>query len=182
MSDMDDDEYGDIADEDLIEAFSQPSQALPARPGKRARNDYSGEEDDDEIDELPKRTRRISRSSGSGSEIPDDEAEEDAQISKRKKYKIHVADKEVPKAQILGATQVDALDALPDSSPYRIRGPIYRKPRPEPSHSPGPPSNFRPRSGPAPQSNSVQRRPASPEVIDDDDEFGLAVLRPTSQS
>ena len=53
--------------------------------------------------------------------------------SKKKKYKIHVGVDEVPKAQILGATQADG---LPDSSPYRIRGPIYRKPRPEPPKPP----------------------------------------------
>jgi len=35
---MDDDDYGDIADEDFIEAFSQASQTLPPHPAKRRKD------------------------------------------------------------------------------------------------------------------------------------------------
>lgn len=101
MSSMDEEDYGDIADEDLIEALSQPSQNLPSRPQRR----------------------RKSRGDSTGSSESGDEGN-----AKRRKYKIHTGIDEVPDAQILGATQADG---LPDSSPYRIRGPIYRKPRPE---------------------------------------------------
>lgn len=105
---MDEDEiYGDIPDDDLIEAFSQDSQPLPAHPPKRkiyddASSDYgttpeaSGDENDAATDEPP-----------------------------RKKYKVHVG-AAVPEAKIIGATQAEN---MPDSSPYRIRGPIYMKPR-----------------------------------------------------
>lgn len=169
---MEDDEYGDIADEDIIEAFSQASQTLPVHPGKRARVELS-DEDYDEIGERPRRRRRTSR--GSGSEISEDEAE-DVQRSKKKKYRIHIADKQIPKAQILGATQAEALAALPDSSPYRIRGPIYRKPRPDPSPPPPPAPTFRAPPRPQfPPSNSA-KRPATGPIVIDDDEFGLADL------
>jgi ATP-dependent DNA helicase MPH1 len=104
---MDEDDFDDIADEDLIEAFSQASQILPPHPAKRRR---IGEGSDDDVEEYEK--------------------------SKKKKYKIHIADKEIPPAQIIGATQAEA---LPDSSPYRIRGPIYKKPRPEAPEPPNPP-------------------------------------------
>lgn len=172
MEDMEDDEYGDIADEDIIEAFSQASQTFPAHPGKRTRLGLSDEEDDDEIDERPRRRRR--KSYGGGSELSEDEAE-DAQKSKKKKYRIHIADKQVPEAQILGATQAEAFAALPDSSPYRIRGPIYRKPRPDPSPPPLPPPLRAPPQSPFPLSNSAKRRATGPIVIDND-EFGLADL------
>lgn len=100
MSSAEEDEYGDIADQDLIEALSQSSQTLPSLPAPRqASRDLEAASDDDG------RKRR------------------------KKKYRIHVGVDDVPPARVLSATQVDA---LPDSSPYRIRGPIYRRPRPEP--------------------------------------------------
>ncbi|KAF4638030.1 hypothetical protein G7Y89_g68 [Cudoniella acicularis] len=129
----DEDEYGDIADEDLIEAFSQASQTLPPlsrspehHPNKRRRLSYGTDDDT--------ARRRSSRNSmecsGSGGD------EEENASSKKKKYKIHIGADEVPRAVILGATQADA---HPDSSPYRIRGPIYRKPRPDSPTTPRPP-------------------------------------------
>lgn len=182
MSDMEDDEYGTIADEDMIDVFSQASQTLPAHTGKRLRVDHSEEEDDDEIHERPRRRRRTSEGSGSGVEGPE---AEDAQKSKKKKYKIHIADnRPVPTAKILGATQAEALAAEPDSSPYRIRGPIYMKPRPEPSPPPPLPPVFRPPARPAiarpsiAQPNILSRRASYPivPIVIDDDEFGLADL------
>lgn len=175
MSDMEDDEYGTIADEDMIDVFSQTSQSLPPHPGKRSRNSEEEEvEDDDEIPERSKRRRRTSGGSGSG--ISDNEAE-DASKSKKKKYMIHIADRQVPTAKILGATQAEELAALPDSSPYRIRGPIYMKPRREPTPPPPPPPPlFRAPARPSiTQPNITTRRDSNPIVIEDD-EYGLADL------
>jgi ATP-dependent DNA helicase MPH1 len=131
---MDEDDYGDIADEDLIEAFSQASQTLPAHPLKRRR--ISEGSDDDEGTHKARRRFRDSVESGSGG---DEEGNEKSK--KKKKYKIHIADKEIPPARIIGATQAEA---LPDSSPYRIRGPIYKKARPEPLPPPSQPRQFAP--------------------------------------
>jgi ATP-dependent DNA helicase MPH1 len=108
MSSTDEEDYGGIADEDLMEALSQPSQTLPELPQRRKSRDTTGSGD------------------------------EEAQV-KKKKYKIHNGVDDVPAAQILGATQADG---LPDSSPYRIRGPIYRKPREEPPKPTPTPSIF----------------------------------------
>ncbi|KAH8792735.1 hypothetical protein BGZ57DRAFT_872251 [Hyaloscypha finlandica] len=118
---MDEDDYDDIADEDLIEAFSQASQTLPPHPVKRRRiSDGADDEDGTRRD----RRRSYSVENGSGG---DEETEKSKR--KKKKYKIHIADQEIPPARIIGATQAEA---HPDSSPYRIRGPIYKKPRSEP--------------------------------------------------
>ena len=46
MSSTDDDEYGDIADEDLIEALSQPSQTLPTHSRRSRDSTESGDEED----------------------------------------------------------------------------------------------------------------------------------------
>ncbi|KAG9235769.1 hypothetical protein BJ875DRAFT_458383 [Amylocarpus encephaloides] len=115
---MDEEDYGDIADEDLIDVFSQRSKPLPplyhspqAHPNKRRRVSYgsNGEEITD------------GENGGSGAE--DDENAK----SKKKKYRIHIGVEEVPPAKILGATQAEG---HPESPPHRIRGPIYMKPRP----------------------------------------------------
>jgi len=119
-STMDEDDYGDIADEDLIEAFSQASQTLPPHPAKRRR---ISEELDDEDSSRGGRHRSYSVENGSGVDG------DTGKPKKKSKLKIHVADQDVPAARIIGATQAEA---HPDSSPYRIRGPIYKKPRPEP--------------------------------------------------
>jgi ATP-dependent DNA helicase MPH1 len=157
MSNMDEDEYeydeGDIPDEVLIEAFSQASQTLPSlllspRPPKRRR---IGDASDNDSDATRRRTSRdCTESCVSGDE------EDDNGKPKKKKYRIHVGEKEVPAAQILGATQAEA---LPDSSPYRIRGPIYRKPRPEPPKAAVPkhPLFSNTPHHPAPQPNPFQR-------------------------
>jgi ATP-dependent DNA helicase MPH1 len=127
---MDEDDYGDIADEDLIEAFSQASQTLPPHPAKRRRiSDGIDDEDGTRRD----RRKSYSAENGSGGD------EENEKSKKKKKYKIHIAEQEVPPARIIGATQAEA---HPDSSPYRIRGPIYKKLRPEPPPPP-PPSLFK---------------------------------------
>ncbi|KAL5320926.1 hypothetical protein ACEPPN_011736 [Leptodophora sp. 'Broadleaf-Isolate-01'] len=112
--DEDEDDYGDIPDEDLIEAFSQPSQTLPAHPSPR-----------------PAKRRRISY--GSIESGNSDNEGEDSNRTKKPKYRIHISDKDVPAAKIVGATQAEA---LPDSSPWRQRGPIYIRPRPEPPPKP----------------------------------------------
>ncbi|KAE8452193.1 hypothetical protein EG329_001660 [Mollisiaceae sp. DMI_Dod_QoI] len=153
---MDEDEYDDIPNEDLIEAFSQPSQTLPPlppspRPAKRRRISY-GSNDDEIATPRPRRSRE-----STGNDIQsDEEVGEETEKAKKKKYKIHIADKNVPATKILGATQAEA---LLDSSPYRIRGPIYRKPRPEPP-KPLPPRVTTPKvHRPTPAANTfVQRR------------------------
>jgi ATP-dependent DNA helicase MPH1 len=153
MSEIDEDDYGDIADEDLIEAFSQASQTLPSlstspRSRKRRRNS----EDASSEEQSPIRRRRQTRDS-IDSGVSGDEVEEDENSkAKKKKYRIHIGNDEVPAARIVGATQ---FEALPDSSPYRIRGPIYRKPRPEDAKPPVLPA---PRREAAPQSNALQWR------------------------
>ncbi|CZR50811.1 related to ATP-dependent DNA helicase mph1 [Phialocephala subalpina] len=151
---MDEDDYGDFDEDDFIEALSQPSQTLPPlrsspRPAKRRRLS-----DDIEDDEIEDRRHRRSRES-TGSDVHS--GEEETEKSKKKKYKIHIADRDVPAAKILGATQAEA---LPDSSPYRIRGPIYKKPRPEPPKPLTPPRVTAPRvNRPVPRANpSFQRR------------------------
>jgi ATP-dependent DNA helicase MPH1 len=114
MPATDEEDYGEIADEDLIEIFSQPSQTLPAHHG-----------DDDDIEDCRRRIpRRESGVSG------DDEVVKES--ARKRKYKIHNSVREVPPVQIIGATQAEG---LPDSSPYRIRGPIFKRPRPEPPKS-----------------------------------------------
>lgn len=144
------DDYGDILDEDLIEAFSQPSQAsqtLPSLNTKRRRSQDSIE------------------SCG-----PEDE--EGIIKTKKPKYIVHITDRDVPAAQILGATQAEA---LPDSSPYRIRGPIYKKPRlghePEP---PKPPQFFAPRQQLTLRNDTNQtRNNYQAPVIDTEQDFSL---------
>lgn len=125
---MDEEDYGDIADEDLIEAFSQPSQTLPpnSSPPARKRRRIQESTDDDEISIDSRRNSRDSIEwSGSGG----DGAEGAQKKKKKEKYRIHDGMEQVEAPRILGATQAEA---HPDSSPaYKIRGPIYRKPRPE---------------------------------------------------
>jgi ATP-dependent DNA helicase MPH1 len=124
---MDEDDYGDIADEDLIEAYSQASQTLPPHHAKRRKtSDGTGDH------EATRSIQRRSYSVEDGSEGD----EENGKSKKKKKYKIHIADQEIAPARIIGATQAEA---HPDSSPYRIRGPIYKKARPESPPPPTPP-------------------------------------------
>jgi len=122
---MDEEDYGDIADEDLIEAFSQPSQPLLSKslsPHPRKRRRVS-ETTDDEVSIGP---RCNSRDSVDASDSEGEEGDGKS-AKKKKKYKIHEGVEQVPGPRILEATQAEA---LPDSSPaYKIRGPIYRKPR-----------------------------------------------------
>ncbi|KAM3065945.1 3'-5' DNA helicase [Clarireedia jacksonii] len=133
----DEDEYGDIEEDLWDQAFTQASQTLPSNsPHRRKRSRLSSEDEYDD-DEVEDRTRRRSRDSvGIG-----DDGEADGK--KQKKIKVHYGAEEVPAAVILGATQADG---MPDSSPYRIRGPIYRRPRPisEPA------ATAAPQQGPAP--------------------------------
>ena len=103
----DGDEFGDLADEDLIEALSQASQTLPPLPTKRRNEDSAYNSD------------------GDGGE----QASEHDGPRPKKKYKVHIGYAAVPEARVVGATQAEA---MPDSSPYRIRGPIYKKSRPPP--------------------------------------------------
>jgi ATP-dependent DNA helicase MPH1 len=133
MPATDDEDYGDIADEDFIEAFSQASQSLPPL------------HDDSDA----QRRRRTKSRTGSGASEEDEDANK---TTKKRKYRIHTSVREVPPAQIIGATQAEC---LPDSSPYRIRGPIYKKPRPEP-----PEPQAVSKSGPL----SAPRRLPTPEV------------------
>lgn len=118
---MSDDEYGDIdaAVWDEAEALTQASQTLPSNfPHRRKRRRIGSEELDDGF--LSGRRR----GSHGFSRSDNDEADE-----KKSKYRIHLGAEEVPAAVIMGATQADE---MPDSSPYRIRGPIYKRPRRSP--------------------------------------------------
>lgn len=127
----DEDAYGDIADEDLIDAFSQEaSQTLPLLPRAQKRPRTS----DDFEDGADGRRRKSRKSAESG--VSGDEEENPR--AKKNRHRIVIGDREVPEAKILGATQAEALEALPDSSPYRIRGPIYKKPRDPPPPLPLP--------------------------------------------
>jgi ATP-dependent DNA helicase MPH1 len=72
MSADDEEDYGDIADEDFIEALSQASQVLPPHPRTSRDVTASGGSDDEE---------------GNGKR-------------KKKKYKIHEGVDEVPKASM----------------------------------------------------------------------------------
>ena len=60
---MDDDDYGDIADEDFIEAFSQASQTLPPHPAKR-RKVSDGIEDEDGTRGDRRRSHSVENGSG----------------------------------------------------------------------------------------------------------------------
>jgi ATP-dependent DNA helicase MPH1 len=148
---MDEEDYDDIADEDLIEALSQSSQSLP--PLRHSPDSHSN------------KRRRLNRETADedGSDIsvqPAGGEDEENERSKKKKYRIHVGADVIPAAKIWGATQAEG---YPDSSPSRIRGPIYKKPRPEP-----PPNSTKTtvniRRLPQQQSlfDSFQRRPKSP--------------------
>lgn len=149
---MNEEDYGDIADEDLIEAFSQTSQTLPSNsysPHPRKRRRVSESTDDDEISS---RSRPNSRDSIDASGSGGDEGENPR--PKKPKYRIHVGVEQVPAPRIIGATQAEALPDLPDSSPaYKIRGPIYRKPR---SEVPTPPIFAAARQPNVPKPNILQ--------------------------
>jgi len=115
MSATDEEDYGDIADEDLIDALTEPSQTLP--PLRHSSPLLS----EDEISEgsEPGKGNRDAENDASDDEGGDTKA-------KKRKRSVHIRTKNAPPARIMNATQADG---LPDSSPYRIRGPIYRKPR-----------------------------------------------------
>ncbi len=131
---MDEEDYGDIADEDLIEVLSQASQTLPTLPRPTKRRRTSEEPDSEEVSNRCQRNSRASnKSGGSGGE------EDGREKGKKKKYRIHVAEEDIPAPKFVGATQAEA---LPDSSPYRIRGPIWAKPRPLPPKLPMNPPAF----------------------------------------
>jgi ATP-dependent DNA helicase MPH1 len=140
MPTTDEDDYGGIADEDFIEAFSQGSQSLPPLKNNSTRR------------------RNRSRSGSHASENDED----DNRTTKKRKYRIHTSTNGVPPAQIIGATQAER---LPDSSPYRIRGPIYKKPRAEPVEQEGAlkqPTFSAPRRSPSPD---IPTEPNTPERI-----------------
>ncbi|KAL3417874.1 type III restriction enzyme [Phlyctema vagabunda] len=130
MSISDEEDYGDIADEDLIEFESQASQQLPPHPPPSKKRRTTPLPDNDEISEDELRSTGRRRSSTSAEATRGDDVDEDGQ-RKKSKYKIHIHEnaREVPAAVIVGATQAEQ---LPDSSPSRIRGPIYKRPRAEP--------------------------------------------------
>ncbi|KAK0126423.1 3'-5' DNA helicase [Cadophora gregata] len=140
--DDDEDDYGDIADEDLMEAesFSQPSQTLPTFRSPR-----------------PAKRRRVSNDSIE-SDYSGNEGEGGNNNNKRPKYRIHIAEKDVPAAKIIGATQAEA---LPDSSPWRERGPIYKISRPEPPTRP-PTFSATPRRPVPPVADFFQKRNSAP--------------------
>ncbi|TVY28069.1 ATP-dependent DNA helicase [Lachnellula hyalina] len=148
---MEEEDYGDIADEDFIEAISQPSQPLLSNllsPHRRKRRRVS-ETSDDEVLIGP---RCHSRQSVDAIESGDREGENGKSAKKQKKLRIHEGVEPVPAARILGATQAEA---FPNSSPaYQIRGAIYRKPRPEVSK---PPTFTAARQNAAAKPNILQR-------------------------
>lgn len=131
MPTTDEEDYGDIADEDFIEAFTQASPDLPILP-------------DDSDDERRQRTNSDS--------VSEDDDQENRKAKKRK-YRIYNNAREISPPQIIGATQAEA---LPDSSPYRIRGPIYKKQRPEPREPPIAPKQ--------PLFSPADRRSPSPDI------------------
>lgn len=135
---MSDDEYGDI-DEDVwneAQALTQASQTLPSNsPHRRKRRRISPDQEIDDYDDDNVSIARRRRSQDF-TRSDDDEGDE----KKQSKYRIHLGAEEVPAAVIMGATQADG---MPDSSPYRIRGPIYKRPRPPP------PPEVEPKSAPA---------------------------------
>ncbi|RDW77086.1 p-loop containing nucleoside triphosphate hydrolase-19 [Coleophoma cylindrospora] len=137
MSISDGDEYGDIPDEDLIELHSQASQQLPSlsRAKKRRRISPSSDSDESIDDGRPSRSRRRSRNSAESGQ--DGEPGGEDQRKKKPRYKIHINEQgcEIPAAIVVGATQAEA---MPDSSPFRIRGPIIKMARPGPPKSPSP--------------------------------------------
>ncbi|PQE10080.1 atp-dependent dna helicase mph1 protein [Rutstroemia sp. NJR-2017a BVV2] len=164
----DEDEYGDIEEDLWDQAFTQASQTLPSNSEhrrKRRRLSADDELDDDEVDFRPRRRSRDSAGTGD---------DEDANGNKQKKIKVHYGAEEVPAAVILGATQADA---MPDSSPYRIRGPIYRKPRPipepvpiaVPQQRPAPVLQTREVSRPTTVSrpSNAQKKTSTPAPVDD---------------
>ncbi|RAL62466.1 hypothetical protein DID88_005032 [Monilinia fructigena] len=127
---MSDDEYGDI-DEDVwdeAEALTQLSQTLPSNSPHRLKRRRINSDEELDVEDGPAARRCQLRNSMMSENDEDDD-------KKKSKYKIHIGAEEVPAAVIMGATQADR---MPDSSPYRIRGPIYRKPRPSASHEPQP--------------------------------------------
>jgi hypothetical protein len=85
MPSSDDENYGDIADEDFIEALSQASQSLP----------------------LLQKDNNAKRRRGSGT--TEDDEDDDNRATKKRKYRIHTSTREQPPAQIIGATQADGL-------------------------------------------------------------------------
>ncbi|KAA8576383.1 hypothetical protein EYC84_006514 [Monilinia fructicola] len=142
VAEMSDDEYGDI-DEDVwyeAEALTQLSQTLPSNSLHRRKRRRISSDEELDVEDGPVARRCQSRDSTMGENDEDDE-------KKKSKYRIHIGAEEVPAAVIMGATQADG---MPDSSPYRIRGPIYRKPRfsaplePEPESAPALTSIFQP--------------------------------------
>lgn len=125
---MSDDEYGDIEEDiwDVAEALTQASQTLPSNsPLRRKQRRISSSQERDDYNDDDSSTRQRRRPQGS-THSDNDEGDE----KKQSKYRIHLGAEEVPAAVIMGATQADG---MPDSSPYRIRGPIYKRPRPLPS-------------------------------------------------
>ncbi|TVY47282.1 ATP-dependent DNA helicase [Lachnellula occidentalis] len=148
---MEEEDYGDIADEDFIEAFSQPSQPLLSNslsPHRRKRRRVSETSDDALLTGRGGQYRQSVEAIGSG----DKEGENGKSAKKQMKHKFHEGVEPVPAARILGATQAEA---FPNSSPaYQIRGAIYRKPRPE---VPKPPSFTAARPNAAPTPNILQR-------------------------
>jgi ATP-dependent DNA helicase MPH1 len=120
MSATDEEDYGDIADEDLIDVLTEPSQTLPQlHSDSRLSDDEFIQGEADEPASIQKHIGSANYASG------DEDVERRA---KKKNNKIRVCTEDVPATTIIGATQADG---LPESSPYRIRGPIYRKPRPD---------------------------------------------------
>jgi len=117
----DEEEYGDIADDDLIQAFSQASHILPDLPSSRENSRRSHERG--------RWTSLSTTGNDSGNDEIQEEEEEGPRAKKIRSRMIYNG-KEVPAAKIVTATQGEQLEAL-FSSPTRIRGPIYKRPRPE---------------------------------------------------
>ncbi|KAJ8070611.1 hypothetical protein OCU04_000984 [Sclerotinia nivalis] len=147
---MSDDEYGDIDADvwDEAEALTQASQTLPSNsPYRRKRRRIDS---DQELEDDVSIARR--RGSQDSTRTDNDEGDE----KKQSKYRIHLGAEEVPAAVIMGATQADG---MPDSSPYRIRGPIYKRPRP------APPPELEPKSPPAQPSISRSAKAQKQNIV-----------------
>jgi len=90
--------------------------------------DYGNIPDEDLFDVLSEPSQSLPPLSGLPRSSVSDHDEEGAFRPKKSKYKIHEGSKPVPEAQIIGPTQAELSEL--DSSPYRFRGPIWKKARP----------------------------------------------------
>lgn len=118
----------DNVDDSDLESMSHATAPYGSRPSKRRKIDTTSEDSTTSTDEhhVKQKSRRspTSRIEFSEEDLTEEELED---AKKKSKYKIHVPNQHrIPEKSFQNGTQ---LSGLPDSSPYRIRGPIWRKPK-----------------------------------------------------